>query len=362
MPPVARRVGILVGVLAAAAALAAPSSDAARLHPVMSGLDEPTYVTGHGGNLYVVLRRGVIRVRHGGRLLSRPFLDISRHVTTAGEEQGLLSMAFAPNFDRNHRVYVDFTNLNGDTRVVQYRTFPGNRKRVNPATKRVLLKVGQPFDNHNGGQLQTGPDGLLYISLGDGGSAGDPNLNGQSKGPLSTILRIDPRKPHPHAAMYAYGLRNPWRFSFDRKTGGMWIGDVGQDTFEEVDHLRHDTPAGTNFGWSFYEGRSVFKTQPIDRSKLRFPVAVYRHVVSGADNCSITGGYVYRGSAIPRLQGQYLYADFCSGRIWKIPSRGGRPTLTNMSFHASSISSFGEGSNGELYVVSLGGTIYKIVP
>ena len=169
MPPVARRVGILVGVLAAAAALAAPSSDAARLHPVMSGLDEPTYVTGHGGNLYVVLRRGVIRVRHGGRLLARPFLDISRHVTTAGEEQGLLSMAFAPNFDRNHRVYVDFTNLNGDTRVVQYRTFPGNRKRVNPATKRVLLKVGQPFDNHNGGQLQTGPDGLLYISLGDGG-------------------------------------------------------------------------------------------------------------------------------------------------------------------------------------------------
>ncbi len=361
MPPVARRVGILVGVLAAAAALAAPSSDAARLHPMMSGLDEPTYVTGHGGNLYVVLRRGVIRVRHGGRLLSRPFLDISSHVTSVGDEQGLLSMAFAPNFDRNHRVYVDFTNLNGDTRVVQYRTFPGNRKRVNPATKRVLLKVGQPFDNHNGGQLQTGPDGLLYISLGDGGSAGDPNLNGQSKGPLSTILRIDPRKPHPHAAMYAYGLRNPWRFSFDRKTGAMWIGDVGQDTFEEVDHLRPGAAAGTNFGWSFYEGRSVFKTQPINRTMLRFPVAIYRHVVSGAHNCSITGGYVYRGAAIPRLQGAYLYADFCSGRIWKIPAGGGRPRLTNTSFHASSISSFGQGSNGELYVVSLGGTIYKIV-
>ena len=152
---------------------------------------------------------------------------------------------------------------------------------MNPATKRVLLKVAQPFDNHNGGQLQIGPDGLLYISLGDGGSAGDPNLNGQSKGPLATILRMDPTKPHPRAAMYAYGLRNPWRFSFDRKTGGMWIGDVGQDTWEEVDHLRHDTPRGTNFGWSFYEGRSVFKNQPIDRSRLRFPVAVYRHVVAG---------------------------------------------------------------------------------
>jgi len=340
----------------------APAADAARLHPVMSGLGEPTYVTGHGGNLYVVLRRGVIRVRHGGRVLARPFLDISRHVTTAGGEQGLLSMAFAPHFDRSHRVYVDFTNLNGDTRVVQYRTFAGNRNRVNPATKRVLLKVDQPFDNHNGGQLQFGPDRMLYISLGDGGSAGDPNLNGQSKGPLATILRMDPTKPHPRAAMYAYGLRNPWRFSFDKKTGGMWIGDVGQDTFEEVDHLRHDTPRGTNFGWSFYEGRSVFKNQPIDRSRLRFPVAVYRHVVAGSDNCSVTGGYVYRGSAIRRLVGQYLYADFCSGRIWKIPSQGGRPKLTNMSFRTSSISSFGQGSNGELYVVSLGGTIFKIVP
>jgi glucose/arabinose dehydrogenase len=352
----------MVAAVAAAAALAAPGADAARLHPVMSGLDEPTYVTGHRGHLYVVLRRGVIRVRHGGRLLARPFLDISRHVTTAGGEQGLLSMAFAPHFDRSHRVYVDFTNLNGDTRVVQYRTFAANRNRVNPATKRVLLKVHQPFDNHNGGQLQIGPDGRLYISLGDGGSAGDPNLNGQSRGPLATILRMDPTKPHPRAAMYAYGLRNPWRFTFDKKTGGMWIGDVGQDTWEEVDHLRHDTPRGANFGWSFYEGRSVFKNQPIDRSRLRFPVAVYRHVVAGSDNCSITGGYVYRGSAIQRLVGQYLYADFCSGRIWKIPARGGRPKLTKMSFKAGSISSFGQGSNGELYVVSLGGTIFKIVP
>ena len=362
MPRVARRVGILAVAVAALVAFATPGAQAARLQPVMSGLNQPTYVLGHNGNLYVVLRGGKIRLRHHGRMLARPFLDISGHVTTAGDEQGLLSMALAPRFDRNGRVYVDFTNRNGDTRVVQYRTFAGNRHRVNPATKRVLLAVHQPFANHNGGQLQFGPDGLLYISLGDGGSAGDPNLNGQSKGPLSTILRLDPRKRHPAAAMYAYGLRNPWRFSFDRRTGGMWIGDVGQDTFEEVDHLRHDTPRGTNFGWSFYEGRSTFKNQAIDRSMLRFPVVVYRHAVSGASNCSVTGGYVYRGSAIPRLHGQYLYADFCSGRIWKLPSRGGQPRLTNMSFHASNISSFGEGSKGELYVVSLGGTIYKIVP
>ncbi len=356
----ARRAGILAGVVLLLAAVA-PAAQGARLHTVMSGLDQPTYVTGHGGNLYVVLRGGKIRIRHGGRMLARPFLDISAHVTTAGSEQGLLSMALAPRFDRNHRVYVDFTNRNGDTRVVQYRTFPGNRHRVNPATRRVLLKVDQPFANHNGGQLQFGPDGLLYISLGDGGSEGDPNLRGQSRGPLSAILRLDPRKRHPAATMYAYGLRNPWRFSFDRKTGGMWIGEVGQDTFEEVDHLRHGAAAGSNFGWSFYEGRSVFKNQPIDRSQLRFPVAVYRHSVAGADNCSITGGYVYRGGAVPRLRGQYLYADFCSGRIWKIPATGGRPRLTNMSFKTGSISSFGQGSNGELYVVSLNGTISKIV-
>jgi glucose/arabinose dehydrogenase len=359
---VARRVGCLAGLAAALLATAAPAAHAARLHAVMSGLDQPTYVLGHNGNLYVVLRGGKIRIRHGGRLLARPFLDISAHVTTAGGEQGLLSMALAPRFDRNHRVYVDFTNLHGDTRVVQYRTFPGNRARVNPASKRVLLKVHQPFDNHNGGQLQFGPDRLLYVSLGDGGSEGDPNLRGQSRGPLSAILRLDPRKRHPSPATYAYGLRNPWRFSFDPRTGGMWIGDVGQDTFEEIDHLRHDTPRGTNFGWSYYEGRSVFKTQPIDRSNLRFPVAVYRHVVAGADNCSVTGGYVYRGRVIRRLQGQYLYGDFCSGRIWKIAASGGRPKLTNMSFKASSISSFGQGSKGELYVVSLGGTVYRIVP
>ena len=356
-----RRVGILAVAAAVLLAVAAPAHGA-RLKPVVSGLAQPTYVLGHNGNLFVVLRSGKIRVRRHGRMQARPFLDISAHVTTAGDEQGLLSMALAPRFDRNRRVYVDFTNRSGDTRVVQYRTFAGNRHRVNPATKRVLLKVHQPFANHNGGQLQFGPDGLLYISLGDGGSEGDPNLEGQSKGPLSTILRLDPRKPHPKAAMYAYGLRNPWRFSFDRKTGGMWIGDVGQDTFEEVDHLRHGAAAGTNFGWSFYEGRSTFKSQPIDTSKLRFPVAVYRHSVAGAANCSITGGYVYRGSAIPRLRGRYLYADFCSGRIWKLPATGGHPRLTNMSFHASSISSFGQGSQGELYVASLGGTIYKIVP
>jgi glucose/arabinose dehydrogenase len=358
---VARRAGILAALVAVLAA-AAPAAQAARLHAVVSGLDQPTYVTGHNGNLFIVLRGGKIRIRHKGRMLARPFLDISGNVTTSGGEQGLLSMALAPRFDRNHRVYVDFTNRNGDTRVVQYRTFPGNRHRVNPATKRVLLKVDQPFSNHNGGQLQFGPDGLLYISLGDGGSEGDPDLHGQSKGPLSTILRLDPRKRHPAAAMYAYGLRNPWRFSFDRSTGAMWIGDVGQDTFEEVDHLKSGAAAGANFGWSFYEGRSVFKNQPIDRSQLRFPVATYRHSVAGASNCSITGGYVYRGGAIPRLRGRYLYADFCSGRIWKLPARGGRPRLTNMSFKASSISSFGQGSKGELYVVSLGGTVYKIVP
>ena len=329
----------------------------------MSGLDEPTYVTGHGGNLYVVLRRGVIRVRHGGRLLARPFLDISRHVTTAGDEQGLLSMAFAPHFDRNHRVYVDFTNLNGDTRVVQYRTFAGNRNRVNPATKRVLLKVGQPFDNHNGGQLQIGPDGLLYISLGDGGSAGDPNLNGQSKGPLCDHpadrpdeappprrdVRLRPAKP------VAVLVRPEDRRHVDRRRRPGHAGRRSTTSATTRPRARTSGGASTRAAACSRRSRSTARScgsrSPSTATSSPAPTTARSPAATST-----------AGARSRRLQGQYLYADFCSGRIWKIPSRGGRPTLTNMSFKASSISSFGQGSNGELYVVSLGGTIYKIVP
>ena len=363
MRPVARRVGILVGALAAAAAVAAPAADAARLHPVMSGLDEPTYVTGTAATCtWCSAAASSASGTAAGSWRARSSTS-RRHVTTAGDEQGLLSMAFAPHFDRNHRVYVDFTNLNGDTRVVQYRTFAGNRNRVNPATKRVLLKVGQPFDNHNGGQLQIGPDGLLYISLGDGGSAGDPNLNGQSKGPLVDDPADRPAKAPPPR-------RRCTRTACETRGGSRSTGRpaaCGSATSARTRWRRSTTsattpPAGTNFGWSFYEGRSMFKNaadRPVEAAVPGRGLPPRRRrapTTARSPAATSTAGARSRGS-----QGQYLYADFCSGRIWKIPSRGGRPTLTNMSFKASSISSFGEGSNGELYVVSLGGTIYKIV-
>jgi glucose/arabinose dehydrogenase len=360
-----KRAGLLI-ICAAAVLLAAGTARAeasVRLLRIAHGLSSPLYLTAPRGDprLFIVQQTGQIRVYRGGRVRSRPFLDISGHVSCCGE-QGLLSMAFDPNYRRTGRFYVDYTNRRGDSRVAQFRVLARHPNRANPFSKRVLLKVHQPFSNHNGGQLQFGPDGLLYVSFGDGGSEGDPNLIGQKKrGALSKILRLNVNKAHPSPAVYAYGLRNPWRFSFDRKTGGLWIGDVGQDRWEEVDHLKHGAAPGANFGWSYYEGTHVFKTQRIDRSHLRFPVKQYAHSVGGPDNCSVTGGYVYRGHDIPRLRGHYLYADFCSGRIWKLPVTGGRARLMPISFRAAQISSFGQGSRGELYVVSLAGSVYKIV-
>ncbi len=359
-----RRAGLLIACSAACALLLGTTRAGAAVHlqRVARGL-YPLYLTAPSGDprLFIVQQTGQIRVIRGGHLTARPFLNIASRVSCCGE-QGLLSMAFDPDYRRTGRFYVDFTNRSGDTRVAQYRVLAGHPNRANPFSKRILLKAHQPFSNHNGGQLQFGPDGLLYVSLGDGGSEGDPNLVGQKKtGPLSKILRLNVNKRRPAPGVYAYGLRNPWRFSFDRATGGLWIGDVGQDHWEEVDHLRHGAAAGVNFGWSYYEGRHVFKPQPIDRSRLRFPVKEYAHSVGGPDNCSVTGGYVYRGHAIPKLRGRYLYADFCSGRIWKLPVAGGHSRLMPISFRVGQISSFGQGSAGELYVVSLAGSVYKIV-
>jgi glucose/arabinose dehydrogenase len=326
---------------------------------VASGLDAPTYVASPPGDsrLFVVEQDGLVRVLAGGRLLARPFLDLRGEITSGGE-QGLLSIAFDPRYRTNRRFAVDFTNRSGDTRVVLYRADARRPNLANPATARVVLAVDQPYANHNGGQLQFGPDGRLYVSLGDGGSEGDPQNRGQSGGPLSTILRLDVDVPHPRAQVYAYGLRNPWRFSFDGATGDMWIGDVGQNAIEEIDYLRAGTPAGTNFGWSYYEGRHVYKRQPIDRSRLVFPVAEYPH--SGG-SCSVTGGYVYRGRSATPLRGSYVYADYCSNKIWQLHGPRGRPRLSPLSGRVPSISSFGEDARGNLYVVSLAGRIYRIV-
>jgi glucose/arabinose dehydrogenase len=368
MRPVRRRLGITVVALAAASALGwagTPTASAAvRLQRIMHGLSQPVYVTSPPGDsrLFVVEKCGVIRIDRAGRLLRRPFLNLTRLVSCTSEE-GLLSIAFDPHYRQNRTFYVDYSNTDGNTRVARLQTERLHPNVANPNTRKILVKVHQPFDNHKGGQLQFGPDGKLYIGLGDGGSEDDPNDEGQSGGPLASILRLNVNVPGARPRVYAYGLRNPWRFSFDRTTGDLWIGDVGQDNWEEIDHEKAGAPAGTNFGWSYYEGNSVFKTQPINRTHLKFPAIVYPHSTSsGPSNCAVMGGYVYRGTAIPRLRGYYLYADNCSGRIWKRRVTGGRPALMRISFQVSNIDSFGEGSAGGLYVVSLNGSIYRLIP
>jgi glucose/arabinose dehydrogenase len=329
--------------LAAALVCAAPAS-AARIVPFGSGFDQPIYVTSAPGDaktVYVVEQPGRILAVRGGR--RTVLLDIRAKVKSGGE-QGLLSVAFHPKYASNHRYYVNYTDTNGDTRVVEY---PGGRQ---------LLFVDQPYENHNGGQLQFGPDGLLYVGMGDGGSGGDPHGNGQNLGtPLAKLLRIDPLKAGAKWFEAGYGLRNPWRFSFDRKTGDLWIGDVGQGAWEEVDfRSRKQLARRWNYGWSILEGRHPFKQGALNRNASYVgPVFEYSHSTGG---CSITGGYVYRGKAVPASVGRYFFGDYCNGRVWSM--KGGKARVE--PFTVANISSFGEDAAGELYLVSLGGTIYKL--
>jgi glucose/arabinose dehydrogenase len=346
---------------AAVAVLAAPAPAGARigLKRVVGGLDAPVYVTVAPGvrrRLFVVEQGGRIVVVRHGRVARRPLLDISSSISSGGE-RGLLSVAFDPGFRRNHRFFVDYTNREGNTRVVSFRTSRAYPFRADPRTRRIWLKVHQPFANHNGGQLQFRGH-WLYVGMGDGGSAGDPQGKGQNRrSRLGKILRMRVDVPRPRGRMYAYGLRNPWRFSFDRSSGGLWIGDVGQNRYEEIDHLRARARPGANLGWNAYEGRHLFRRQRIDRSRLVFPVAEYSHA---GGSCSVTGGYVYRGP-IRRLRGWYVYADFCSGRIWRLRARTRRVREMAISRRLTQISSFGENARGDLYVVSLAGSVYRLV-
>ncbi len=337
---------------------------AVALKKLPGAYDQPVYLTSPPGDtsrLFIVEKTGVIRVVKGGALLPTPFLDISGQVSR-GSEQGLLSMAFDPGFATNRRFYVDFTNTAGDTRVVRYRASARNPDVAVPSSARVLLRVGQPYANHNGGQLQFGPDGRLWVGMGDGGSAGDPQGNAQNRrSRLGKLLRLNVNVSPARVTIYARGLRNPWRFSFDRKSGALWIGDVGQNAWEEIDYLRPGKPAGANFGWNGYEGTHVYDSGVAARLKkpsLTWPVAQYSHSVG----YSVTGGYVYRGSAIPALRGFYLFADFGSGRVWAKKGPGGaRSAVSGLDGKVQQISSFGQDARGELYVVSLAGSVYKIV-
>jgi glucose/arabinose dehydrogenase len=334
-----------------------------KLKLIESGLSQPMGVTappGDTGRLFVVEKTGAIRVIDNGTLLSNPFLNIAGRVS-GGTEQGLLSLAFDPHYATNGRFYVFYTNRAGDIRVVRYVVSSGDPNVANAGSAKVLLAVAHhAHPNHNGGQLAFGPDGRLYIGIGDGGSEGDPNNYGQNRSVhYAKIWRLNVAKPGSKPVVYAYGLRNPWRFSFDRKTGNLWIGDVGQNMWEEIDFLKAGAKPGTNFGWSYYEARQVFKPQPIVRTRLAFPVSEYSHSLG----CAVIGGYVYRGSAIPALRGDYLFADYCSGRVWfKTGAHATKRILTGISQKLTNVTSFGQGAGGELYLSSLNGNVYKLVP
>ena len=353
---------------AADARVRAPRSaapPAVGLQKVPGTFDQPLYVTAPPGDttrLFVVEKTGRIRIVKNGAVLAEPFLDLSGSVSTASE-RGLLSMAFDPGYASNGRFYIDYTNTAGNTRVVRYTASKVNPDRAATSTRKVLLSVHQPYSNHNGGQLQFGPDGRLYVGMGDGGSAGDPQHHAQNPGSrLGKLLRIDVSASPARVTRYAMGLRNPWRFSFDRATGALWIGDVGQNHWEEVDYLRPSRPAGANLGWNGYEATHVYRKSVaahLVKSRLVWPVAEYSHSVGNA----VTGGYVYRGSAIPALRGFYVFGDFGSGHVWAMKGpTGPRQALAGADQATTHVSSFGQDAAGELYVVSLDGSVFKVVP
>jgi glucose/arabinose dehydrogenase len=361
-----------------------PSALKVRLEPVASGLAAPVGVANASDGsdrLFVVEQAGVIRVIRAGALLETPFLDIRSRIASGGE-RGLLGLAFAPGYPADPRLFVDYTDLDGNTVISSFRVASSAPDQVDPASERVLLHVDQPFPNHNGGALAFGPDGDLYIGMGDGGSGGDPLGNGQSRTTLlGKILRIRPGAVDGSAPAYtippdnpfmtdptgrpeilAYGLRNPWRFSFDRSTGDLWIGDVGQNAWEEVDVIRAGDPRtpALDFGWNIMEGRHCYGASSCSREGLTLPVAEYGH----DQGCAIVGGYVGRDPAELALLGGYLFGDDCSGNIWALDAA--QPTRTDPILVLGSgrqISSFGEDEAGRLYLTDLsGGQLLRIVP
>jgi len=347
---------------------------------VASGLGYALYVTTAGdgsGRLFVVEQTGLIKIIQDGQVLDQPFLDAT-HLISFGSERGLLGLAFHPQYSENGYFFIDYTDVNGNTTIERY-SVSQNPDIADPQSSLLLFKIDQPYANHNGGQLTFGPDGYLYIGMGDGGSANDPHNNGQTLStPLGAILRIDvdhgspydipPDNPFVNQSntdprIWDYGLRNPWRFSFDMQTHDLYIGDVGQDQYEEIDFQEAGSPGGLNFGWRCMEGIHTHNTQPPcnDQSllnSLTAPILDYSHSVGH----SVTGGYVYRGSQFPALDGIYFFGDFVAGKLWSIKLTGRSPfTWTEVKLQLETgfnISSFGQDEQGEIYVVDYsGGTI-----
>jgi glucose/arabinose dehydrogenase len=355
---------------AAQVASAPPPASSISLTKVVGGFTNPVAITNAGdgsGRLFVVEQGGTVRILRNGAVMAQPFLNISSLVI-AGGEQGLLGLAFPPGFSTRQSFYVNYINRTGIGNTVIARFAVGsNPDLANQASCQELLSIVQPFSNHNGGQLVFGPDSLLYIGSGDGGSGGDPFGNAQNTASLlGKILRIDvlsgvsPALPvgNPFGnAIWAYGLRNPWRFSFDRQTGDLYVADVGQSTREEINFQPAGSGTGANYGWNIMEGSLCFLTSSCSSAGLTLPVAEYDH---STGDCAVTGGYVYRG-ATPSLQGTYLYGDFCSGRIWGLRHNGLAWDNRLLLDSSLQISTFGEDENGELYVADYAtGAIFRI--
>ena len=347
------------------------------LEPVATGFDFPLLLTAPAGDsrLFVVEKGGLIKVVKSGAVLATPFLDVSSLVSSGGE-QGLLGLAFDPQYATNGRFFISYTNRTGDNVLASYQvSADADRADANGV---IRLTVGQPYDNHNGGHIVFGPDGYLYMGIGDGGSGGDPQGHGQDRNDLlGSILRLDVSGATGYAVpagnplvgvagtrgeLWDWGLRNPWRFSFDRSTGDLYIGDVGQDSREEID-VSIATPGGgkgVNYGWNIMEGMQCYDAGSCDMTGFTLPVLDYSH----SDGCSVTGGYVYRGAAIPGLVGTYFYSDYCGGWIRSFKYAGGAVTEAG-SWDAlapgGGVPSFGEDAAGELYVLSTAGGVYRIV-
>lgn len=358
------------------------------VRPVISGLDDPIFVT-HAGDgsqrLFIVEKPGTIRILADGELLTLPFLDISDRVRSSGSEQGLLGLAFPPDFGDRGAFFVNYTGRDGRTVVSRFQVST-DPNLADAASEFTILEIAQPAANHNGGMLAFGPDGQLWIGTGDGGSANDRFGNGQNPDTLlGKMLRLDvrsdPAQPYVVPAdnpwisddwngqdvrdeVWAVGLRNPWRYSFDRLTGDLWLADVGQNTYEEVNYVPAEQKGypdgGLNFGWPIMEGTHCFPDSAgCDPAGLVMPVADYTHAEGG---CSITGGYVYRGTQYPALDGVYLFGDYCSGFIWALhANEDGAWRRDRVLQSGLAISSFGEDEAGELYVTDLSGGLYRLV-
>src|SRR6266542_4878422 len=373
---------------AAAPTDAAPASKPARPQPTSAGqpvgaiqlekltddLNSPVFVThaaDKSGRMFVVEKKGTIAILRDGKRAATLFLDISDLIDSSGSEQGLLGLAFHPDYASNGRFFVYYTASNGDNTLARYQVSDAPDV-ADPRSAQVLFAVKDPAPNHNGGMLAFGPDGYLYVGLGDGGSAGDPWGNAQNRGVLlGKLLRLDVDKGDPYAIppdnpwaaggdargeVWAYGLRNPWRFSFDRATGDLYIADVGQYKYEEIDFQPAGAKGGLNYGWNVREGLHCYRDQSCSSEGFVDPIYEYTH----DSGCSVTGGYVYRGASFPRLQGTYFFSDYCSGTIWSLrQSAPGQWQQRELLQSRLSVSSFGEDQAGELYVTDLGGGVYQ---